>query len=189
MSETIQTAGEPHAYSVAMLASRWHRSSGNIYSMIRRGELKAFRVGNLVRILASEIARVEGEFSELRPQPETSGNDLEATSGQEVSVPASPSTQFYTVREAARTLRISSSTLASKLAELWHTRPDDPLHARAGKKIIISAADLRLIYEALKERPHTVRWGKAESPRSEAAMFKRLAELTDPRRNRTKPRK
>lgn len=47
------------AYDVPRLAARWGCSDGLIRNMIRRGELATFRLGNLVRIPAAEVERIE----------------------------------------------------------------------------------------------------------------------------------
>lgn len=49
----------PRPYSVPALAQRWQCSEGLIRKMIGRGELSAFRLGVLIRIPASEVAKVE----------------------------------------------------------------------------------------------------------------------------------
>lgn len=49
----------PRPYSVASLAERWTCSQGLIRSMIRRGEIRVLRFGNLIRIPASEVERLE----------------------------------------------------------------------------------------------------------------------------------
>lgn len=59
----------------------------------------------------------------------------------------------YTLSEAAGELRVSTKTLSTKLKELRATLAQDPLHARVGRKIIISRDDLNRLYEAFKECP------------------------------------
>ncbi len=47
-------------YTVTILAERWQCSAQHIRNMINKGELSCFRAGRLIRILASEVERVEG---------------------------------------------------------------------------------------------------------------------------------
>jgi excisionase family DNA binding protein len=48
-------------YSVRTLAERWGCSHGLVRNMIRRGELRSFRYGNLIRIRADAVAEVESK--------------------------------------------------------------------------------------------------------------------------------
>lgn len=50
---------QPRAFSVKSLAARWGCSAGLIRNMIARGELVAFRYGNLIRITREAVAAVE----------------------------------------------------------------------------------------------------------------------------------
>jgi excisionase family DNA binding protein len=47
------------AFSVPQLAARWCCSAGHIRNLIDRGEVRAFQLGRLIRIPASEVERVE----------------------------------------------------------------------------------------------------------------------------------
>jgi excisionase family DNA binding protein len=47
------------AYSPKDLADRWTCSAELVRSMIRRGELKAFRYGKMLRITREEVERIE----------------------------------------------------------------------------------------------------------------------------------
>lgn len=49
------------AYTVASLAEHWQCSKDQIYLMIRRKELKVFRLGRDIRISAEEVARYENQ--------------------------------------------------------------------------------------------------------------------------------
>ena len=46
-------------YTPKELAKKWNISYINMINMINRGQVKAFKVGNLWRIKAEEVARVE----------------------------------------------------------------------------------------------------------------------------------
>ncbi len=56
-------------YTVPTLAQRWECSEGLVRKMIERGELSSFRLGTLIRIPASEVAKIECH---------TASNDSEA---------------------------------------------------------------------------------------------------------------
>lgn len=47
------------AYSYQTLAKRWACSVDTLQRMIRRGELRAFRIGGMIRISADEVKRIE----------------------------------------------------------------------------------------------------------------------------------
>jgi excisionase family DNA binding protein len=47
------------AFSVSSLADRWQCSEQTIRNMIKRGELRSFRYGSLIRIAADAVAGVE----------------------------------------------------------------------------------------------------------------------------------
>jgi len=47
------------AYSPAGLSKHWGCSQGHIYNMIHSGQLRFFRIGNLIRIATSEVERIE----------------------------------------------------------------------------------------------------------------------------------
>lgn len=54
------TAAAPQRpYSPERLAERWDCSAGKVRSMIRSGELVAFRLGKQYRISAAEVERIE----------------------------------------------------------------------------------------------------------------------------------
>tara|TARA_R100001530_G_scaffold50823_1_gene37754 strand:+ start:89 stop:445 length:357 start_codon:yes stop_codon:yes gene_type:complete len=46
-------------FTVPALAERWDCSEGLVRKMIERGELSSFRLGVLIRIPASEVAKIE----------------------------------------------------------------------------------------------------------------------------------
>ena len=76
-------------FTVPTLAARWECSEGLVRKMIERGELSAFRLGVLIRIPASEVAKVEcqsltasndlGEGSPLSGERESNGGDEGST--------------------------------------------------------------------------------------------------------------
>lgn len=49
------------AYTYQTLAERWACSQNLLYAMVRRGELKVFRVGHATRISAAEVERIENQ--------------------------------------------------------------------------------------------------------------------------------
>jgi len=49
------------AWTVATLADAWGCSPGHIKNLIKRGDLRCFRVGNLIRITNEEKARCESQ--------------------------------------------------------------------------------------------------------------------------------
>ena len=51
---------EHSAYTYQALAERLACSVDLIYKMVRRGEIKTFRIGRATRISASEVERIEG---------------------------------------------------------------------------------------------------------------------------------
>lgn len=53
------------AYSVAQLAERWGCSEGHLYGLIRAHELNAFKIGQLLRIRAEEVERIECASSNI----------------------------------------------------------------------------------------------------------------------------
>lgn len=170
-----QPSLERPVYTAAQLARRWRRSAANVY--IRRGELIAFRLGTLIRIRAEEVARTEQAFPNLvsRGTGQENQRQIEPT-----TTPERPT--FMNLDEAASRLCIGRSALADKLREFWATRPDDPLHARIGNKVIISADDLARIYDALKDRPHAKHWPKTPVPMSDAKLSQRLEKLIESKR-------
>lgn len=46
-------------FSVKTLAQRWHVSESSIRTLIRHGSIEHFRIGDLIRIPADEVARYE----------------------------------------------------------------------------------------------------------------------------------
>lgn len=65
-SEQAQTYGDDTAlpvgappFSVRSLAARWGCSDGAVRNLIRNGTLSHFRIGDLIRIPAEEVARFE----------------------------------------------------------------------------------------------------------------------------------
>lgn len=65
-SEQAQTYGDDTAlpvgappFSVRSLAARWGCSDGAVRNLIRNGTLSHFRIGDLIRISAEEVARFE----------------------------------------------------------------------------------------------------------------------------------
>ena len=50
---------EGAAFSVRMLAERWSCSEGAVRALIRHGLLNHFRVGELIRVRAEDVARYE----------------------------------------------------------------------------------------------------------------------------------
>ena len=50
---------ESKAYTYQALAERWACSVDLIYAMVRRGEIKTFRIGRPTRISAAEVERIE----------------------------------------------------------------------------------------------------------------------------------
>lgn len=49
------------AFTVESLAARWQCSRDVIYDMIRQHQIKAFKVGRVLRISAEEVTRYENE--------------------------------------------------------------------------------------------------------------------------------
>lgn len=47
------------AYSVSELARHWSCSRKLVYKLLEKGELKAFRIGDVFRISAAEVERIE----------------------------------------------------------------------------------------------------------------------------------
>ena len=46
-------------YTIAQLAQRWQCSPDAIYDMVRRGDIKSFRVGTAIRFTAEAVAEYE----------------------------------------------------------------------------------------------------------------------------------
>ena len=57
--ETVKPDLDRAVYSVAQVAERWSCSDGHVYALVHGGELRAFRVGHLIRIRADELLRFE----------------------------------------------------------------------------------------------------------------------------------
>lgn len=55
----ITQADVDRPFTVPALAKRWGCSEGLIRKMIERGELSSFRLGVLIRVPASEVAKIE----------------------------------------------------------------------------------------------------------------------------------
>ena len=49
------------AFTYQSLAERWACSQDLLYAMVRRGEIKVFRVGHATRISAAEVERIENQ--------------------------------------------------------------------------------------------------------------------------------
>ncbi|WP_312795512.1 helix-turn-helix domain-containing protein [Tianweitania sp.] len=49
----------PHVYSPAKLAERWGCSVGHVHKLIESGQVTAFRVGKLVRVLTENVEKFE----------------------------------------------------------------------------------------------------------------------------------
>lgn len=49
----------PAAFSAASLARRWGCSTRHIYNLIDQGTVRPFKIGNLYRVSAAEVARIE----------------------------------------------------------------------------------------------------------------------------------
>ena len=52
------------AFTVSSLAERWACSKDVVYDLLRKKELRAFRVGRALRISAEEVRRFEGVAEE-----------------------------------------------------------------------------------------------------------------------------
>lgn len=46
-------------YTITQLAQRWQCSTDAIYDMVRRGDIKSFRVGKAIRFTAEAVAEYE----------------------------------------------------------------------------------------------------------------------------------
>lgn len=46
-------------YTIAQLAQRWQCSADVIYDMVRRGDIKSFRIGTAIRFTAEAVAEYE----------------------------------------------------------------------------------------------------------------------------------
>ena len=85
-------------------------------------------------------------------------------------------TRWYTLKEAAERLRISTKTLSGILKQHPHC-------ARVGRKFIISDADLMRLYEVLKAEcasanPTNIQNARVRASPSDAKVYARLAKLT-----------
>lgn len=49
------------SYTLKELAERWKLSYMTIWTMVKNGEIKSFRVGNSIRVTAEELKRIEGD--------------------------------------------------------------------------------------------------------------------------------
>lgn len=61
-------------YSIAQLADRWGCSGSLVRKLINQGELQCFRIGNLIRVPAVEVARYEARVALPVPVPTVSEN-------------------------------------------------------------------------------------------------------------------
>jgi len=52
---------DPDVFSVRTLADRWQCSEGLVRNMINRGELRAFRFGNMLRIRLDAVEEIEAK--------------------------------------------------------------------------------------------------------------------------------
>lgn len=50
-----------NAFTLKQLAMRWQCSVPQLRLMIKRGDLKAFRIGTDYRVTAEEVARIENQ--------------------------------------------------------------------------------------------------------------------------------
>lgn len=57
----------PAPLSVAQLAERWGCSTALVRKLIDKGEVKAFRLGTLIRIPVAEVERYEGKADAEAP--------------------------------------------------------------------------------------------------------------------------
>jgi excisionase family DNA binding protein len=73
----------PACFTVQQLAARWGCHRSHVYRMIERGELAVFRIGNLARIPAAEVERIEC------PAPVSRQNSLSPSSDSERDGPLS----------------------------------------------------------------------------------------------------
>lgn len=68
----------PKAFSARTLAQRWGCSAKTVLAMVKREELKHFRVGSLVRIPLCEVQRFERSMAARTADAE---NQREAAAG------------------------------------------------------------------------------------------------------------
>ena len=85
-------------------------------------------------------------------------------------------TRWYTLKEAAERLRISTKTLSGILRQHPHC-------VRVGRKFIISDADLTRLYETLKSQSVSAnivggRSAYVQASPSEAQLYEKLRKLT-----------
>ncbi len=75
----------PRPYNVKMLADRWSCTESHIYSLIRKGKIKTFRIGeHSIRILHTEVERFEScGLSNI----EESGASMPGAEGASVYIP------------------------------------------------------------------------------------------------------
>lgn len=50
----------PNPYTPELLAERWHCSAEKVRQMYRKGELRGFRLGRMIRINPDSVEEVEG---------------------------------------------------------------------------------------------------------------------------------
>ena len=100
-------------YSVATLAQHWGCGTDTVYSLIRGGELRAFKLGGkLLRIRADEVERFECQT--------TACNDTEAT------LPSSG-----TRADDATDIRLERLIERRPRPQLVHSGKNDPSEARS----------------------------------------------------------
>lgn len=54
-------------YTITQLAQRWQCSTDAIYDMVRRGDIKSFRVGKAIRFTAEAVAEYEKDERRTTP--------------------------------------------------------------------------------------------------------------------------
>ncbi|GAB7550699.1 hypothetical protein NRB_01930 [Novosphingobium sp. 11B] len=71
----------PAPLSVAQLADRWGCSTALVRKLIDKGEVKAFRLGTLIRIPVAEVERYEGRADAEAPITAVATQDESASPG------------------------------------------------------------------------------------------------------------
>lgn len=88
IARSAQAADSPamtaRAFTVASLAAEWGVSEGLVRNLIRKGELRCFRPGNLIRIPAEEVERFQntqssGSSADTQSSGETMPENATAT--------------------------------------------------------------------------------------------------------------
>ena len=75
----------PHVYSPAKLAERWGCSVGHIHKLVDSGQVTAFRIGRLVRILTDNVEKYE---EERRRKAETSMSEPAVSKTENAAKPS-----------------------------------------------------------------------------------------------------